>query len=156
MPSKRPAAILQHLERQAEAIKAMRDKIRDQLRRCQADELYLKKKLAAAPLTTENATKQESSAAMEVDAPVIVEPEPATPKKPKEKPVAPTLPSSDDEEDDEEEEEIDLEELPPSVRALRRKPASSSYGDIYDDYDDDEDEDDYASKEMRRILHSNR
>lgn len=150
MPSKRPAAILQHLERQAEAIKAMRDKIRDQLSRCQADELFMKRKLAAAPLSKETEPESAPTDVMKVDVPVIEEPVVQTPSKLKTKVVAPIAPPSDDEEDEDEEEE----DLPPSMRAYRRRSAQSYDDDDYDD--DDDDDDDYASREMRRILDSNR
>ena len=146
MPSKRPAAILQHLERQAEALNAMRAKIRDQLTRCQVEEQFMKKKLSMAPLHRDD-DLMDSPASMDVDLPTTM-PIPSIPTLQKNIETKKALEIPSDDEEDEEDDEF--EPLPDSLK-------QSLYGRDSDDEDDfEDDDDDYASMEMRRILASKR
>lgn len=58
-PRSRPGELISHLERQAEAITKMQTKIRDQLRRLQIEETFLKKKLSATPINNEEPEQSE-------------------------------------------------------------------------------------------------
>jgi hypothetical protein len=142
-----------HLERQAGALVEMQGKIRDQLRRLQVEEQYLKKKLEAAPIEEDDI--ERPGVPMEVDFP-------ADSKRGKRKTPTPTVVEpvakivakksvlSVKEEEDEEDEEEE-EELPPS---LRTGIGASYRGEDDDNYDDDDEDDAFA--EMRKILASKR
>lgn len=147
MPSKRPQAILQHLERQERALQDMQAKIKDQIRRLQVEETFLKKKLHAAPLEDDNIEAPSSpSTAMDVDSATpskLYKPKPA----PKPKITKPVLPP----ESSDEEEEEDDEDLPPSLQNRNH-----SYNNAMMDEDDFEDDDDDAMDQVRRILQAHR
>jgi len=146
MPSRRPAAILQHLERQADALGKMHAKIRDQLRRLQIEERYLKKKLSATQIEPEDIESPAPvSAFMDVD---VVSPpkEHPPPSKPTVSPKETSVPAPEEEE--EEEEDDDGAVLPPSLRSMRST--------TYLEDDDEDDDEDVAMDQVRMILASQR
>lgn len=126
----------------------MQAKIKDQIRRLQVEETFLKKKLHAAPLEDDNIEAPSSpSTAMDVDSATpskLYKPKPA-PKPKITKPVLPPPESSD------EEEEEDDEDLPPSLQNRNH-----SYNNAMMDEDDFEDDDDDAMDQVRRILQAHR
>jgi hypothetical protein len=148
MPSRRPHAILQHLQRQGKAIQDMQNKIRDQIRRLQVEESYLKKKLNAAPLEVDDI---ESPApvpiAMDVDPKTTPKPS-IIPRASKPKVTKSVLAPPDSSDEEEDNEEVDL---PPSLRN-----ASNPTGSYFMDEDNYEDDDDDAMDEVRRILQAHR
>lgn len=148
MPSKRPAPILEHLERQADTLVQMQGKIRDQIRRLQVEERYLKKKLSATPLEADDIEAPSTT-------PIIAdEPAPKPKPFPAPRPKVTQPPPKPDALllDDSEEEEEDEDELPPSLQ--NRSSAMDFDAFDYEEEDDDEDVD--AMAEMRRILASRR
>lgn len=146
MPSRRPAAILQHLERQADALSKMRAKIRDQLRRLQIEERYLKKKFNAASIEVDDIeSPAPTSASMDVDAPLPPEDHTIVTKPVIQAKNSRLLVREEEEEEEDDDEEV---ELPPSLRGMQ----SNSYAND----DDDDEEEDATMSQVRMILASQR
>jgi len=141
MPSRRPTAILQHLERQAEALTNMSAKIRDQLRRLQIEERYLKKKLSAAPLEVSD-IESPAPTRLSMDVDVAPVPENVTmTQKTTQDAKKTSLLVPQEEEDEEDDDEV---QLPASLRGMR--------SDSYMDDDDEEDEDEDATMSQVRMI----
>lgn len=142
MPSRRPTAILQHLERQAEALTNMSAKIRDQLRRLQIEERYLKKKLSAAPLEVADIeSPAPTRSSMDVDVVPVPENVTTTQKTTQDAKKTSLLVPQEEEDEEDEDEEI---QLPASLRGMR--------SDSYMDDDDEEDEDEDATMSQVRMI----
>lgn len=147
-PSRRPAGVLQHLERQAAAIKEMQDLIQKQILRLKVEERFMKKKLSTVPIPDNEPEPTPQVESMEVDV-IPTSTTSSTTNEPLAKQNKLLVPISDSEED--EEDEWQEEDLPPSLR----RGANGLYGQYDDEYDDDDDEND-AMSEVRRILASQR